>query len=392
MVDVYKEAKKLFEFTQAFRRDFHKHPELGFQEVRTAGIVAQELGKLDLKVETGVGKTGVVGMLEGKKPGPVVLLRFDMDALPVTEDTGAEYASQTDGVMHACGHDAHVAIGLTVARMLHKHIDKLSGTVKFVFQPAEEGLGGAERMIEDGVLEDPKPDFALALHMWNDKPLGEICVTTGPAMAGAETFSIKITGKGAHGAAPHQGLDPILASSHIITALQSIVSRNVPPLETAVVSVTSIHGGTAFNVIPPEVNMLGTARMYLPEVRELVLNRMEEIITGIAESMGCEAVIQIDHITPPVINDIDLSKRIQSLVTQLLPDDTLCVDERTMGSEDMAFMMEDIPGCYIFIGSKNKEKGRVFGHHHPKFDIDEDAMPRGAALMTAAVFDLLNSN
>ena len=389
MIDFLSEANELFEYTQTLRRDFHIHPELGFQEVRTAGIVAEELNKLEIEVISGVGKTGVIGIIEGGKPGPVVLCRFDMDALPITEETGAEYASQTDGVMHACGHDGHTAMGLTVAKILHKHRNELSGTVKLVFQPAEEGLGGAEMMVKDGVLANPRPDFSLAMHLWNEKPLGEIGVTPGPAMSASETFKIKVNGKGAHGAAPHLGRDPVVAAAHIVTALQTVVSRNTSPLESAVVSATSIHGGTTFNVIPPEVEIMGTIRTYIPEIRDVVLKRVVDITKGIAVSLDCEAEIEIEKITPTVDNDPEIAAKVQSIVTQLLPQDTLNTEIRTMGSEDMAYMMEDIPGCYFFVGSNNSERGLDYGHHHPKFDFDEQALPRGVALMAAAAVDLL---
>lgn len=389
MADFLKEAEDLFEYSQRMRRDFHKHPELGFQEVRTAGIVAEELNKLDIEVSTGVAETGVIGIIEGEKPGPVLLMRVDMDALPMSEDTGAEYASETEGVMHACGHDGHTAMGLAVAKILHKHREDMAGTVKLVFQPAEEGLGGAERMVEEGVLENPRPDYSLSMHVWNEKALGEIAITPGPAMAAAETLKIVVKGKGAHGAAPHYGHDPIAASTQIISALQTIVSRNVPPLESAVVSITSIHGGTAFNIIPPEVEMLGTVRTYLPEVRERVLSRIVEIAEGIASAMECEAEVELEKLTPAVVNDLELSRRVQGLVGDLFPEDTLLTDLRTMGSEDMAFMMEDIPGCYMFIGSNNVEKGLDYKHHHPKFDFDEQVLVKGTALMSAAVMDLL---
>lgn len=211
---------------------------------------------------TGLADTGVVALLEGARPGPVLLVRFDMDALSILEETGAPYASQNPGVMHACGHDGHTAIGLTVARMLHAHRDELAGAVKFVFQPAEEGLGGAERMIAEGALEDPKPELTLALHVWNEKPLGWFGVAAGPAMAGAEIFKIKVRGKGGHGAVPHLAVDPVLASAQIVAALQSIVARNVAPLQAAVVSVCTIHGGEAFNVIPQAVELAGTIRTF----------------------------------------------------------------------------------------------------------------------------------
>jgi len=390
LIDFYSEARELFAYTQRLRRDFHVHPELGFEEVRTAGIVAEELKQLGIEVSTGIGKTGVIGIIEGNGPGPVVLIRFDMDALPITEETGAEYASQTPGVMHACGHDGHTAVGLSVAKVLHKHQDKWAGTVKLVFQPAEEGLGGAREMVKGGVLENPRPDFSLGMHVWNDRPLGQIAATSGPAMAAAELFTIKITGKGAHGASPHLGQDPIVAAAQIVTALQSIVARNVDPLETAVVSVTAVNGGTAFNVIPPAVEMKGTIRTYLPEVREMVLRRTEEIVHGVAESMGCTAEISIEEVTPAVINDARLAEIVNQTRMEVLPETEDISGLRTMGSEDMAFLMDDIPGCYVFVGSNNPDKGLVYGHHHPKFDFDEQALIDGVALVSASAVAVLN--
>src|SRR5690242_5596963 len=229
MSDFLQQAEELFPYTQALRRDFHIHPELGFREIRTGGIVAKELESLGIEVTKGVGKTGVVGLLEGAQPGPTLLLRFDMDALPMTEDTGAEYASENPGVMHACGHDGHTAIGLTVAKILHAHRNELAGTVKFCFQPSEEGnngedVGGAEMMMRDGVLDSPKVDMSLSLHIWNEKPFGWVGIASGPVMAGAEIFTIKLTGKGGHGALPQNTVDPIIASAQIVNALQTIVS------------------------------------------------------------------------------------------------------------------------------------------------------------------------
>ncbi|MBN1665589.1 MAG: amidohydrolase [Anaerolineales bacterium] len=388
MSNLYAQAQALFEYTRTLRRDFHAHPELGFQEVRTSKIVAHELQALGLEISTGIAGTGVVALLEGKRPGPVQLLRFDMDALPITEETGAEYASQNPGVMHACGHDGHTAIGLTVARLLLQHQDELGGTVKLVFQPAEEGLGGALRMVQEGVLANPRPDLSLALHLWNDKPLGWYGVTAGPSMAASETFRVRITGKGGHGASPHLAVDPVLASAHIITALQSINAREVSPLDSAVVSATSIHGGTTFNVIPPEVTLEGTIRTFKPETRQLVLRRFEEIVHGIANSLRCQAAVDLEMVTPAVINDAHLSSRVQALVQQLFPGEQLDIHEQTMGSEDMAFMMDDIPGCYFFVGSANPAQDLAAPHHHPRFDFDEQALPRAVALMTAAALDL----
>jgi amidohydrolase len=395
VTDYLEEAQDLFEYTQSMRRDFHTHPELGFHEIRTAGIVAKELTELGLEVTSGVAKTGVVALIEGSAPGPVVLARFDMDALPIVEQTGAPYASQNQGVMHACGHDGHTAIGLTVARMLNAHREELAGTVKLVFQPAEEGLcgeevGGAEMMIREGVLENPKPDLALGLHLWNEKPLGWLGVAGGPFMAGAEEFKLRIVGKGGHGAAPHTTIDPVLASAQIISALQSITSRNVAPLKAAVVSVTMIHGGEAFNVIPQEVEMQGTIRTFDLEVREKVLRRFNEIVSGVALAMGCQAEIQLTRLDPALINDLQTATRVQQVARQVLPESTLdTAGYVTMGAEDMATLLEKVPGCFFFVGSADPERHLDYAHHHPKFDFDEAALPRAAALMASAVAELL---
>jgi amidohydrolase len=392
MVNFISEAQDLFEYTQTLRRDFHSHPELGFHEVRTAGIVSQELQSLGLEVHTGIAGTGVVALLEGAKPGPVVLVRADMDALPIVEQTGAVYASQNPGVMHACGHDGHTAILLTVAKMLLKHRNELSGTVKFMFQPAEEGMGGAEKMIEGGVLENPKVDVALGLHLWNERPVGWIGIPNGPAMAGAEIFKIKVVGKGGHGAAPHLTADPVLAAAQIICALQGIVSRNVAPLQTAVVSVCTIHGGETFNVIPSIVELTGTIRTYEPEVRERVLQRFEETVHDAAKAMGCEAEIDLQCLTPATINQAKTAGMVQAVARQFFPQANIDpANYITMGSEDFAFILEKVPGCFFFIGSANLEKGLDASHHHPKFDFDEIVLPHASALMSAAVFSLLST-
>jgi amidohydrolase len=389
MPDFIQEAESYFDYTQALRRDFHRHPELGFQEIRTAGIVARELSQLGIEVSSGVGKTGVIGILEGDHPGPTVLVRFDMDALPIEEETQAEYASLNSGVMHACGHDGHTAIGLTVARMLNNRRAELAGSVKLVFQPAEEGLGGARAMLVDGVLGNPRPDLTLALHLWNEKPYGWLGVTPGPAMAASETFSVKLIGSGGHGASPHLTIDPVLAAAHVTTTLQSIVARNVSPLDTAVISVTSIQAGEAFNVIPSTALLKGTIRTYLPHVRQLVLERFRDVVTGVAQALGCQAEIDLQEVTPAVINDPQVSARVQEVARRLFPEAELSTTERTMGSEDMAYMMQDIPGCYFFIGSNNSARGLNAPHHHPKFDFDERALPRAAALMAAAACEFL---
>lgn len=384
------EAKSLFQYTQSVRRDLHKHPELGFQEVRTSGVITRELRALNLEVKTGIAETGVVAMVEGRKPGLVVLARFDIDALPILEETGAEYASQNPGVMHACGHDGHAAIGLTVARILHAHQAELAGSVKLVFQPAEEGMGGAERMVAEGVLRDPKPDITLALHLWNERPVGWIGVCEGPVMAASEVFKVKIKGKGGHGAVPDLTIDPVLAASHIVTALQSIVSRNVSPLKTAVVSVCSIHSGEAFNVIPSYAELSGTIRYFEVDVRDRVLQRFKDLVQGIGVSFGCEIELELTSLTPAVINDREVSMRVRESIRMLFPEQDLSQDFKTMGSEDMAVMMQEIPGCYFFIGSANLQAGLNFPHHHPRFDIDEESLSVAAAAMAGTILDILS--
>jgi amidohydrolase len=395
MTDFLTEALSLFEFTQALRRDFHMHPELGFHEVRTAGIVARELEELGLEVTKGVGKTGVVGLLEGGRPGPTLLLRFDMDALPIVEETGAEYASQSPGIMHACGHDGHTAIGLTVARLLYAHREELAGNLKFCFQPCEEGIGdegvgGNEMMIRDGVLGSPRVDQTLALHLWNERPLGWLGIAAGPVMAGAELFTLKLEGRGGHGASPHLTVDPIVAAAEIVTALQTVVSRNVAPLDTAVISVTTIHSGTAFNVIPQAAELTGTIRTFDLRVRNTVLERFESLARGIGSAMGCDIQLDSKRVTPAVVNDAGMAERCQDVARRLLPGSDLSTAPYiTMGAEDMAFMQEKLPGCYLFVGSNNAARHLDFGHHHPKFDFDEDALPRAAALMAATAADML---
>ena len=390
-----KKAEELFPYTQAMRRDFHKHPELGFNEIRTGGIVAKELEALGIEVTKGVGKTGVVGYLEGTKPGPTILLRFDMDALPITEDTGAEYSSENAGVMHACGHDGHTAIGLTVAKILNERKHELAGNIKFCFQPSEEGtngeeIGGALMMMRDGVLEGPNVDKTLSLHLWNDKPLGWVHVAKGPVMAGADLFSVKLTGKGGHGAAPETTIDPIVCAAQIVTAIQSIVARNIEPLKPAVISVTTIHSGTAFNIIPQTAELGGTIRTFDPDVRKLVHARLEQIIRSTAAAMGCEVELLIKQVTAPVINNEGVAASVFESAQTLFPDTEITSNQYlTMGAEDMGYMQEKVEGCYFFVGSANAEKNLNYNHHHPKFDFDERALVSGVALMASAAADLL---
>src|SRR5512136_1342326 len=297
------EADLLKDQLIAWRRDFHRHPELGFQEFRTSGIVAKHLSSLGLEVQTGVGQTGVVGLLEGAQPGPVVMLRFDMDALPIQELNQTDYVSENAGVMHACGHDAHTAIGLGIAQLLAKHREELAGTIKFVFQPGEEGCGGALAMIADNVLENPKPDVTMGLHVWNDQPLGLLAAGQGGVMAAADIFTIKVQGKGGHGAQPHLCVDTILIASQIAVALQSIVARNVNPRQTAVITVGAIHAGTAFNIIADTAEMKGTIRTFDAATRADVVRRMMAVVENTARALGGSATAEVKAITPATVND-----------------------------------------------------------------------------------------
>lgn len=389
-IDFKAEAEALADEMVAVRRDLHMHPETAFEEFRTSGIVADTLKSLGLEVQTGVGKTGVVAILDGATDGPTVLVRADMDALPIDEATGAEYASLTANKSHACGHDGHTAIGLAVAKILNKHKDKLAGRVKFVFQPAEEVGKGAVAMIEDGALQNPRPDVSVGLHLWNTLPVGTFGMADGPIMAGSSTWHASLTGRGGHGAQPHQTIDPVVTAAHIVTALQTIVSRNVNPEDTAVVSVTQIHTGDTHNVIPQTAELVGTMRAFKTEVRDLVTQRMEEIIKNVAAAFGCEYTFEIDHATIPVVNNPAVNARLRPVMAELIGgEQNIRTDARTMGGEDMAFFMDDIPGVFMFVGSANAERGLNFGHHHPRFDFDEAALPIGAAALASAVAEYL---
>lgn len=389
MLDYLNAAEAQREKLVAQRRDFHRHPELSFQETRTAAIVADELRALGMEVQTGVGKTGVVGMLEGAQDGPTVLLRADMDALPIQEETGAEYASRHDGVMHACGHDGHTAIALGVARVIAAQRERLQGRVKFVFQPGEEVGEGALAMIDDGVLRDPRPDVTLGLHLWNTMPVGTIGIASGPTYAAVSIFEITVKGRGGHGALPHETRDPLVAAAQLVGALQTICSREVPAEDSVVLSVTSFNAGSAYNIIPPAAKLTGTLRVYRMEMRELVTRRFYEICSGIASGMGCEVDAKMTHLTDTVNNDERTTERVRAAIQRAAPQILFDLDERTMGGEDVGLMMTDIPGTYYFLGSANEERGLNFGHHHPRFDIDEDCLPLGVATLAAAVGEFL---
>ncbi len=386
-MDTLAEAERLFEQLVTWRRDLHRHPELGFQERRTASLIAKTLRDLGYTVQEGVAHTGVVGLLENGD-GPVIMNRVDMDALPIQEENDVPYASQVPGVMHACGHDAHVALGLGIATVMAHHRDAWRGTLKLIFQPGEEGMNGAEVMVNEGVLENPRPAAMLATHMWNDLPLGVIAATPGPIMAAAEEWDAVITGHGGHAAAPEQTVDPIATASLMITALQTVVSRNVSPLDTAVVTVGMLRSGDTFNVIPDTAELRGTIRTFEPAVRETVVRRVREIILGTARMMGAQATLQLHTLTPAVSNDARITQLTQQVIRDLLGAEALRDDVRTMGSEDAAFFMREIPGCYIFVGSAPRE-GQAPPHHNPHFDIQERAMVNAVAVVTETLCRLM---
>lgn len=371
------------------RRDFHQHPELGFEEVRTAGIVAQRLTDLGLEVQTGVGKTGVIGLLEGDQDGPTILVRADMDALPILEDNNIAYGSADPGKMHACGHDGHTAIALTVARMLAEEREQIQGRVKFVFQPAEEIAAGAAAMIADGALADPRPDVSVGLHLWNNLPVGVLGVADGPTMAGCLNFRLIVRGKGAHAASPQFGADPVICAAHILTAFQTIVSRNVDPLQSAVITATTMRAGEAFNVIPELAEVTGTVRYFRNEVLERVLKRMEAIAAGVAEAMECRAELDVMPKTVPVVNDLAISRRLRQRFESIVGEAGLDTTIRTMGAEDVGLFMTDVPGMYFFVGAKDMTRDAYYGHHHPRFSVDEDALPLAAGLLATAVAEFV---
>ncbi|HEX9997981.1 MAG TPA: M20 family metallopeptidase [Abditibacterium sp.] len=373
----------------ALRRDFHAHPELGFEEVRTASIVAQRLRDLGFEVREKVGKTGVIGLLKGAKPGRCVLVRADMDALPIHEINAWEWKSTQKGKMHACGHDAHTAIGLSVARLLSEERENLSGSVKFMFQPAEEGMGGAGKMMNDGVLEDPKPDFALALHVWTPLEAGKIGLSSGPVMAYADGFQARIFGKGGHGAMPEQTTDAVVMAAHVVTALQTIVSRNLKPLDAGVVTVGKIEAGTAFNIIPGEAYIEGTTRAFSPAARELLQKRCREIVETIPLAFGGTAKWKWIEGFPATVNDANVVGRLHPVMESIAGAENVLSFEPTLGAEDFSQVLEQIPGCYFFVGARNEAVGAIYPHHHPQFNIDESSLQLGTRAMVAAVKELL---
>ncbi|HET6763574.1 MAG TPA: amidohydrolase [Longimicrobiaceae bacterium] len=368
------------------RRDLHRHPELGFQERRTAGIVAERLRAAGYEVRTGIAETGVVGeMRGGAGDGPTLLLRADMDALPIAEECAHDFVSTHAGRMHACGHDAHVAIGLAVAERLAATRDEWGGTVRYVFQPAEEGGGGALRMIEEGGILDGV-DAALGLHVWLGLPSGVVGVIPGPFMASAGEFELTIRGKGGHGAMPEQTIDAVYVGSQVVTALQGIVSRGISPLESAVVSVGSFHAGTAQNIIADTAVLTGTVRAFDPALVDALPERMERVVKGVCDALGAEHDFHYRLDTPATINDAELAETVRLAAEEMVGRDRVRSDPgvRTMAAEDFGEMLMRVPGCYFFVGARDEERGIVHPHHSPRFDLCEECLPTAVQVLERA--------
>ncbi|PZV10647.1 MAG: amidohydrolase [Leptolyngbya sp.] len=369
-----------------WRRRLHQKPELGFQEFLTAEFVSQKLQEWGIEHETGIAKTGILATIRGTRPGKVFAIRADMDALPIQEQNAVPYKSQHDGVMHACGHDGHTAISLGTAYYLSQHRDDFAGTVKIIFQPAEEGLGGAEPMVEAGVLKNPDVDAIVGLHLWNQLPLGTVGVRTGALMAAVECFECVIQGKGGHGAIPQQTVDSVVVGAQVVNALQAIVARNVNPIDSAVVTVGEFHAGTAHNVIADSAKMGGTVRYFNPLYKGYFGKRMEQVIKGVCESQGATYDLHYWELYPPVINDGAIADLVRSVAEEVVESAMGVVPEcQTMGGEDMSFFLQEVPGCYFFLGSANAAKGLAYPHHHPRFDFDETALSMGVEIFVRCV-------
>src|SRR6056297_837271 len=374
------------------RRDFHKHPELGFEEFRTSKIVADYLKDLGLEVTENVAKTGVVGLLKGDNPGKTLMLRADMDALPIKEQNDLEYKSQNEGVMHACGHDGHTSMLMVAAKILSKHKDKINGNIKFVFQPNEEGEA-ARRMIEEGVLENPKVDGSFGIHLWSPIESGKIAISHGAVMGGLYEFELKIKGQGGHTSAPHDAIDPIIVASNVIQNVQSIQTREIDPLKPTLIMFGQINGGTATNIIPEEVMLRGTIR-YLyrdnPGGNERPKKRFERIIKNVCDSH--RAKYELDYIveSPPVYNNEDMVELAFESAQEVLENKSDIIDYTNLAGEDFGEFSDEVPSTFYFIGTGNEEKGTNFAHHHPRFNIDEDALAYGVEMHVRSAINYLS--
>jgi amidohydrolase len=378
--------KRLADEVILTRRDLHMHPELGFEEHRTASLVAERLRLLGYEVHAGIGRTGVVGVLRGSRPGKTIMLRADMDALPILEEGDHAYRSRFDGRMHACGHDGHVAILLGTAALVADRKDELAGTLCLVFQPAEEGQGGALAMIEDGLIERFGIERAYGLHLSSKYPSGVVGFREGPMYASSDSIEIDVIGVGGHGSAPHDAIDPIYTAASFITSLQQIVSRQIDPLEPAVVSIGSIHSGTIHNVIPRTCRMLGTVRAFAENVREQMPERIERVLNACCNAAGATYEFTYLHRYPVTANDPEQTAYARELARKILGDERVVEVAKLMGAEDFSYYAQRVPSCFYTLGVRGGPSSS-HPHHSSLFDIDESALPNGVAMMTALALD-----
>ncbi len=370
------------------RREFHKNPELSWKEIRTGNKIEEELKKIGIEVKR-IAKTGVVGTLKGREGGKVVALRADMDALPIEEaNNDIPYKSKNPGIMHACGHDSHTAMLLITAKILWELRDQIKGTVKFIFQPAEEVMQGAKKMLDEGVMEGV--DAILGIHVWSQFPTGKVSLEAGPRFAAGDKFKITVKGKGSHGAVPHLGVDAIVAASAIVMNLQSITSREIDPLEPVVVSIGKINGGFNFNVICNEVVLEGTTRSFNQDIQNRFPSMIKRIVDHTASSFNAKAEIDYTVGTLSCINDPIVSQMAKESIIKLYGEDIIADFGQTMGGEDFAYFNQTVPGIMAFIGGGNKAKNTIYPHHHEKFNIDEDALTIGTSLYAQFALDFLN--
>ncbi len=371
------------------RRDLHRHPELSFQEHRTAALLAERLRRLGLGVREGVGKTGVVGLIAGRAGGKTIALRADIDALPIAEESASPYRSSVQGVMHACGHDGHAAALLGAAHVLAGLCGSFDGAVKLFFQPAEETANGAEAMIKDGAMDDPKVDGVLSVHLWNYLPVGAVGLRPGPMWASADDIRITIKGKGGHAALPHQTIDPIPVAAQVVLALQNLVAREISPFEPVVLTFGSIQGGSAFNVIPGAVSLAGTLRAYDMALRDRIVRRAEEIVAGLCQAMRTSYTFEARLCCPPVVNDPGMTELVRTVAGRIVGPERVVTIDRSMVGDDVAFFNMRAPGCHIMVGSGNPALGLDKPHHHPQFDFDEAALPIAAEVLAACALEFL---
>ena len=371
------------------RRTIHMNPELGFEESETSKLVAGWLEKFGLRITRGVAKTGVVGLLQGEKAGKTVAIRADMDALPLEEANQVPYRSRVKGKMHACGHDAHVTILLGVARLFSSIRERVQGNIKWVFQPAEEGGGGGRVMVEEGALENPRVDAIFGAHLFPDLNTGKVGIHEKQGLAATDRIIIKIAGRGAHGAYPHLSRDPILAAGHLITQIHSIVSRSIAPLDSAVITIGKVSGGTAFNIIPDEVELLGTVRSLTPQVREELKSRLEQVTQGLARSFDLDCRLVFDYGYPALVNDPEMSHLVASACGQGIGEENVEFLRPSMGGEDFAYYLQKVPGSFFRLGCRNEEKGIIHPFHSSRFDIDEEALPFGVEMFARIIDEFL---